>query len=220
MLHLPTGATLNSSQVYRSLSKRIPRQTLHNRKKKKLCDTPEAPVDISDGMCSPDVIFDISSDDTTVSLDDMTPPAVTTPDVPSDDSNTPTRRHNLFAGSSLDVATSYMLISTFMCRHHLTHQAKSDLLQLLHIHLPDENSLPSSVYTFQKMNSNMSVSCDPAVTEHRYCSHCYMVLPDPASTACSNECSRDQPLPLNSTPHFFTISIADQLKVLFKRQLK
>ena len=205
------------------ISKRIPRQTLHNRKKRKLSASgdnlvdPETPVNQEQNVLT----------DNLQHQDDNPPDPsfcgdVATPDLSlsnhCDEScckeNLETKQ-DLFSGSTIGVHTSSMLIRSFMCRHHLTYQAKADLLQLLQVHLPNPNQLPSSLYTFQKMNTKCSVDINPEVTEHHYCSQCYTILIDQTNSICT-QCGIS--LVHSATPYFITISISDQLKVFLKRK--
>ena len=123
----------------------------------------------------------------------------------------------LFPGSSLTVNTSNMLLRSFMCCHHLTQRAKSDLLQLLQIHLPEESLVSPSLYMFEKNCSKNCPDCSPEVTEHYYCSGCNASLTGPNGPRCSQEyCSSHGEV---KHAFFLTVSVADQLKLLFKRKL-
>ena len=124
----------------------------------------------------------------------------------------------LFAGSVLSLTMSHLLISSYMCRHHLSTQAQEDLLQLLQLHIPVDNLLPTSLYAFRKMSTSRlsdTVSLEPVY--HSYCQRCYTVVSDCATT-CPNPCCMAS-LCVQSTPSFITVSIAEQLKALLEREL-
>ena len=208
-------------------SKRIPRQTLHNRKKRKLLASrsslhvggSENPVDeniIADDIeCrddNPSNLFTQETPTTTSATLDFSLSSHCDESCSEDDLG-PETRQGLFSDSTISVRTSSMLIRIFMCRHHLTYQAKADLLQLLQVHLPDPNQLPTTLYTFQKMNTRNSVDVDPVVTEHHYCTQCNTVLSDLSNSFCT-QC--EVPLVQGATPYFITVSIPDQLKVFLK----
>ena len=97
-----------------------------------------------------------------------------------------------------------------MCRHHLTGQAQEDLLQLLQLHLPKKNELPSSLYLFEKLRSGQTdIQIIP--TYHHYCPQCYTAIPNSTTTKCPNAlCSVE--ISYESSPYFITVPIADQLK--------
>lgn len=202
---------------YRS-SRRIPRQTLHNRKKRKLSVSDESLV----GSESPGNENTIP-DDTQHQNDN--PPDLSlsgdsdTADLPlpscSGETCSDQNQLDLYPGSTISVRTSNLLIRSFNYRHHLTYQAKADLLQLLQVHLPHPNQLPSTLYTFQKQNRQCSVDVDPEVTEHHYCSQCYTILTEETCSACTL-CGVN--LVYNATPYFIVVSIPDQLKVFLKRK--
>ena len=116
----------------------------------------------------------------------------------------------LYEGSSLSVESSHILISSYMCRHHLTGQAREDLLQLLRIHLPKTNQLPSSSYTFNKQSDHTR---DITPIYHYYCHECYSLLPSDEVIQCHNT-SCNANINKQCISFFITIPIADQLKVL------
>ena len=118
----------------------------------------------------------------------------------------------VFPGSSLPVDTSNMLLHSYMCHHHLTQQAKIDL-QLLQMHLPENNEVPPSLYKFEKKCLENFLDYSPEVTEHYYCSACNASLSGPGGSGCSQEyCpSRSE---VKNEPYFITVSIADQLELL------
>ena len=123
----------------------------------------------------------------------------------------------VFPGSSLPVDTSNMLLHSFMCRHHLTQRAKIDLLQLLQMHLPENNQVPPPLYKFEKKYLENFPDCSPEVTEHYYCSACNASLSGPGGSGCSQEyCPSHNEV--KNAPYFITVSIADQLKLLLKRK--
>ena len=116
----------------------------------------------------------------------------------------------LYEGSSLSVECSHILISSYMCRHHLTGQAREDLLQLLRIHLPKTNQLPSSSYMF---NKHADHTRDIIPIYHYYCHKCYSVLPSDDTIQCPNT-SCNTIINKQCISFFITVPIADQLKIL------
>ena len=77
-------------------------------------------------------------------------------------------------------------LSSYMCRHHLTRQAQEDLLKLFHIHLPQNNQLSSSLYTFQKQVSYQE-DIELVPSYHYYCSQCFTILPSYNTSQCPNQ---------------------------------
>jgi hypothetical protein len=180
---------------YRS-HKRILRQTLHNRKKQKLNDSTD-----ENSQHLENINNSSSNEETDERLDSdhghscHVDAPIPNSDISSFTNECPEPIHDLesqqtyvFPGSSLTVGTSNMLLRSFMCRHHLTHRAKSDLLQLLQIHLPEESQVPPSLYLFEKKCSENLPGCSPEVTEHYYCSACNASLTGPGGSGCSQEC--------------------------------
>lgn len=56
----------------------------------------------------------------------------------------------IFQGSLLTSGTSNLVISSFISRHHLSRQAQEDLLKLMHLHVPENSSLSSSLHRFKQ----------------------------------------------------------------------
>ena len=121
----------------------------------------------------------------------------------------------LYEGSMLTTENSLLLLNSYMCHHNLTQQGCQDLLQLLRLHLPTENALPSSLYLFHKQSKETeSQNTDVEPNYHHYCPECYTLLSDREITLCVNEyCEADVNFDLS--PCFMTVSIADQLKNFF-----
>lgn len=218
--YIRTHLTPINRGSYRS-HKRIPRQTLHNRKKQKLNNGIAKENDdnsqhfktnnSSEGIdhrhsCHVDV--PTNSDTSFYFANDSADSEA------SHDHEEPQQTY-VFPGSSLTVDTSNMLLHSFMCRHRLTQRAKGDLLQLLHIHLPEKSQVPSSLYVFEKKCVENFPYCSPQITQHYYCSTCNATLTGPDGPGCSEECC-----PSNGgvKKFFITVSIADQLKLLLKRK--
>ena len=228
--HIRTPLTpINSRGSYR-LHKRIPRQTLHNRKKQKLNSGIAKKIDensqqLENDCRSVEEIDECLDNDHGHSCNvDIPIPISDTPSPLTNECTEAVHDHEecqkmyVFPGSSLTVNTSNMLLRSFMCRHHLTHRAKIDLLQLLRIHLPEESQVPPSLYMFEKNCSKNSPDCSPEITEHYYCSGCNASLTGPGGSGCSQEyCPSHNEV--KNAPFFLTVSIADQLKLLLKRKL-
>ena len=123
----------------------------------------------------------------------------------------------LYEGSLLATKSSLLLLN--VCHHNLTQQACQDLLQLLKLHLPKENAMPSSLYLFQKQSKQIeSQHIDVVPNHYRYCSECYTLLSDCGNTFSLDECCKAE---INSdlSPCLITVFISNQLKILFACKL-
>ncbi len=136
-----------SRNDYRSLKRKVPRQTNFNKKRRVEKHASPCPVAEED------------------SEDDRSPVEVTDESFTPFD-NQPTeneiesQQHLLFPGSALTVNTNTALFQTLMCRHHFTHQAKADSLRIMQIFLPGAQ-IPSSVYAFDKCTKSADSSNHP-----------------------------------------------------------
>ena len=203
--------------IYRSKGK-VPRQILYNRKKKLLaahtltaCDNHSVSstnnVEISAESTGIQTYEPLDTDQGSLPTTEIIAPP------PAADSVDPADRVPkvpLYEGSMLSTDTSHLLLKSYMCRHHLTGQAQEDLLQLLQLHLPKENKLPSSKYLFQKHNAGEHVDLS---TYHYYCSECFTTLPSSDTAVCPNTMCNLEVQP-DTSPYFLTVSVSDQLKTL------
>ena len=118
--------------------------------------------------------------------------------------------------SILPTQTSLLLLNCYMCRHHLTRNAREDLLRLLQLHLPSESELPGSLYLFHKATScSNHNNIDLEKIYHHHCPKCYVALTCNTITNCPNSLC-DEQISYVSTPTFISLSIADQLKICFQ----
>ncbi len=195
---------------YRSVQRKPPRQTKHNKKRR---------VDKEEQIpCQPDP--ELHEED--LSLDAEEPHDAEPTTLADDEFDTSTSPDNqveieqcLFPGSSLTVKASNSVLQTYMCRHYLTHQAKADLLRIMQIFLPDAR-IPSSLHAFEKHVSSPN-SSSPEVSEHHYCPGCKTILSNPLASECPQEKCKIG-LVCDKTPYFITVSIAGQLKCLLNRK--
>ena len=223
----PGGRDLSTSKSSRGpyrCREQIPRQTVHNRKRRKLMETAQQHLETTDLENGCQNISNSSGDTGLPTFDENIDDASSLHEYEAEDDNASSFSQNesplsipkLFPGSMLSSTTSHLLISSYMCRHHLSNQAQEDLLQLLQLHIPSNNLLPSSMYAFRKMSvSSNNIDLEPIA--HFYCQRCYTILSEDAMT-CPNQCCATSMCP-QSTPSFITLSIADQLKILLERKL-
>lgn len=185
--------------------RRTPRQTRHNRSKRRLCESEKPPnMDID----SPTQRDNDRSEEPAVS------PVGDSCDHINQCSSSEIENYTqkVYENASLSSKSSELAIRTFAARHHLTVQALDDLLQLVNIHLPKPNTIPSSVYTLEKNSVLKPVSVE-AIT-HSVCPLCYTVLPSGTTDTCSNSnchfdsSTRDNPI------SFHSVSISEQLSII------
>ena len=126
----------------------------------------------------------------------------------------------LYPNSRISADESQLMLSSFICRHHLSKHAQRDLLSLLQIHLPPSglNTLTKSLYLFENYQSVASSDFKAVEPEeHAFCGKCYIPVSSQSSPCpnilCNNEDNEDE----HAT--FMTMSIAEQLKTLLKRKL-
>ena len=123
---------------YRSLGRRTPRQTLHNRKRRRNTNgTTQSTVPLLEATVDDEEMFletDSQQDEDGV-LDELAADGCDALSLPvSADRSFSSPLLQLFPDSLLTPSTSHLLISIFANRHQLSCQAKEDLLRLLQLH--------------------------------------------------------------------------------------
>lgn len=91
----------------------------------------------------------------------------------------------LFENSSVTMLQAYFMVFQFALKHYLSSKAFSELLLLLKILLPADNSLPKSIYLFKSVLVKSFPHVE--VCEHYYCQDCHEPL-NGSNALCS--CSR------------------------------
>lgn len=103
-----------------------------------------------------------------------------------------------FENSSVTMLQAYFMVFQFALKHHLSSKAFSELLLLLKILLPADNSLPKSIYLFRSFLVKSFPHVE--VCEHYYCQDCHEPL-NGLNALCS--CSRSE--------RFITVPIGPSL---------
>ena len=198
----------------------VPRQTIYNRKWKLaeegLRDTTEVDEVITAGeTASSDESFTIPYGEDRglqADMDNSLQVALTGSLLPDTNITTADDSLRLYGQSSLSLEESHVLISSYMCCHNLTGQAREDLLQLMQLHLPPCNNLSPSLYTFAKYTEH---TIDIESDYHYYCSVCYFLLPSSDATNCLNRrCNAT--INKDDMKFFITVPVAAQLKHLLE----
>ena len=121
----------------------------------------------------------------------------------------------LYEGSSVSATSAGLLLKSFAYRHHISGQAQADLLQLLHLLLPDPNNLPKSLYMLHKEQE----SPKGGIVRHFFCSQCFTLVPDATTCiACPNSLCQVE-FKMNSDNFFIELPVEEQLKMLLSRML-
>lgn len=213
-------ATTNEDHTPRSTrgpyrqKRKTPRQTKHNRAKRRICEN----TLLNPGLPSDLQVTELNQDD------DVSEPAHRDEET-SEGNAIPTNIYledpgnstpTIYDGTSLSNKSSELVIRAFSARHHLTCQAENDQLKLLHIHLPKPNSIPSSSYKLDK-NSLLKPMGVKAVS-HYICPLCYTSNDEDERferEACPNLSCCYDPLTSHEKPlSFQSMSIAGQLKII------
>jgi len=121
----------------------------------------------------------------------------------------------LYPDSLLTQSSSSLLIKQYSVRHNLTQEALADLLKLLRLHCPTPNSLPISLYSFQKHFHSLQIP----LTLHYYCSSCLQHLPNCEMLRCPNvTCGKGLKTP-RAISSFIEMPLEQQIVTLMERKL-
>ncbi|KAK3931070.1 Conserved oligomeric Golgi complex subunit 3 [Frankliniella fusca] len=113
----------------------------------------------------------------------------------------------LYLGAQLTLRESLIAILTFVLTHHLTGNSLIDLLSLIILHCPLNNSCVKSLYSFKKFFKDVGKEI---LICHYYCSVCFKMITE--RNAPCEQCDR-----ITGTSYFIEIPSLNQLKILFSR---
>ena len=137
------------------------------------------------------------------------------PEISTSDTECETHETALYSDSLISQSSSSLLIKQYSIRHSLTQAALADLLQLLRLHCPTPNLLPSSLYSFEKQFRSMQYP----VTLHYYCSDCLQQLHDCQELECPNvSCGKDLTT-ARTISSFIEVPLEQQVATIFERKI-
>lgn len=114
----------------------------------------------------------------------------------------------LYAGATITLAGSMILLIAFAMRHSLTGEALADLLVLLELHCLTPNLCQRNLKTFMDFFRSLKVP----LQFHYYCQQCFLYHGTRKSDVCPN-CNTHAKA--NSTSYFLVIPIVSQLTSLY-----
>ncbi|KAJ8301754.1 hypothetical protein KUTeg_020741 [Tegillarca granosa] len=124
------------------------------------------------------------------------------------DSDTVEADKPLYAGATITLAASMVLVISFAMRHSLTGEALADLLVLLDLHCLTPNLCMKSIKTFMDLFRNFKAP----LQFHYYCEQCLLYHGTVKQNFCRN-CQTT--IKRNSNAYFLVIPIISQLSSLF-----
>ena len=117
---------------------------------------------------------------------------------------------NLYKDSTITTSASSVIIMKYATKHNLTVNALADLLQLVKLHCPSPNNIPSTLFHFKKEFQELQYP----VIYHYYCNACLMEASEDAQVCSNQECSTET----NSYSSFIELPIGLQLKSILSRK--
>ncbi|OXA43283.1 hypothetical protein Fcan01_21926 [Folsomia candida] len=152
-------------------------------------------------------------DDNVVAYNDNSMPGIDdlSSDEEYDDSEEKSQSQPIFPNSQLTANESCLLIFGYAFRHKISKSALSDLLTLINFHLPQGETIPSSVYLLSKKLN----PCYDQAKKIPFCSNCQNILETNGSCASCQESGRNATKDGN---FFVSFDIATIMKQLLERK--
>lgn len=174
-----------------------------------------SPVHASSASSTEDVENDIEEDDEDVDLP-VDPETEMFTDFSDSDENSDEdpEAESVFQGCPLSKSASNLLVLKYRIRHNLTLQATSDLLDLLRIHCPAPNTIPSSLHHFNGQFPTLNYQ----TTLHYFCSSCLQLVPGTQASTCPNTSCGKSLKTFRSLSSFIELSLEEQVMNLMERK--
>ena len=120
----------------------------------------------------------------------------------------------VFEDCPLTESSSNLLILNYSIRHNLTLQATSDLLDLLRLHCPVSNTIPSSLHRFY----NQLPKLNYPTTLHYFCSSCLQLVPSKQIFTCPNISCGKLLSEFRALSSFIELPLEEQIVNLMERK--
>ena len=147
-------------------------------------------------------------EDEALSDTDITPDSAHSNDFTFDDPDA--YAEPLYKDAVITTAASNVVIMKYAIKHNLTMDALADLLQLVKLHCPSPNNVPSSLYYFKKHFQELQYP----VTYHYFCNACLMEISKNSEVCSNQECSAE----IKSLSSFIELPVGLQLKTILSRK--
>ena len=117
----------------------------------------------------------------------------------------------LYSGAPITTMCSRIILMKFTMKHRITQEALADLLQILQLHLPSPNNVPSTLYHFRKEFKALQYP----LIYHHFCNECLM--PTSMETeVCENILCKNSFSERHSKSNFIEIPIHLQLQCILE----
>lgn len=122
----------------------------------------------------------------------------------------------LYMEASITTAASSVLMMKYVMKHKLSWEALADLLQIVKLHCPSPNNVPSTLFHFKKHFKDLQYP----VQHHYFCSTCLSEVSENAKVCGNQECSCSSKESTGSSlSSFIEVPIDLQLKSILERKL-
>ena len=118
----------------------------------------------------------------------------------------------LYKDASITKAASSVLMMKYAMKHKLSWEALADLLQIVKLHCPSPNNVPSTLFHFKKHFKDMQYP----LQHHYFCSTCLCEVSENAKFCGNQECSFSSK-ELSSLSSFIEVPIDLQMKSILER---
>ena len=120
----------------------------------------------------------------------------------------------LYKDSLITTAASNVVIMKYAMKHNLTMEALADLLQVVKLHCPSPNNIPSTLFHFKKRFQDLQYP----VQYHFYCNACLTEVPENCEVCSNQDCCYNF-AEAKSLSSFIELPVGLQLKSILSRKL-
>ena len=115
----------------------------------------------------------------------------------------------LYKEAMIKTSASSVLIMKYAMKHKLTREAIADLLQIVKLHCPSPNNIPSSLFHFKKQFKDFQYP----IKYHYFCNTCLSEVPKSGEFCTNHDCNHSF-AETNSLSSFIELPIGLQLKTI------
>lgn len=119
----------------------------------------------------------------------------------------------LYKEASITTSASSVLLMKYAMKHKLSMEALTDLLQIVKLHCPSPNNIPSSLFHFKKQFKDFQYP----INYHYFCNVCLSEVPKDVEF-CSNQACSYSFTEANSLSSFIELPVGLQLKSILERK--
>ena len=157
--------------------------------------------------------FNIIPDHTDIEEDDEGDDDELANEVTNNESRSRVQHELLYKEALITTSASSVLIMKYAMKHKLSREALADLLQIVKLHCPSPNNIPSSLFHFKKQFKDFQYP----IKYHYFCNACLSEVPKNVEFCTNQDCSYSF-TEAYSLSSFIELPVGLQLKSILERK--